>query len=153
MSTSRCPNRISPTCAAAWVTHAGEWTGVPGEQQAVLEQGKLSFVDNSVDMNTGTIQLKGLFDNRDSKLWPGQFVDTNLTLSEHPGTVLVPSQAVQTGQTAPMSSWSIDAMKAAEPPSGGRRHDRGETVIERGLTGGETVVTDGQLRLMPGGTS
>ena len=93
-----------------------------------------------------------LFDNRDQKLWPGQFVDTYLTLSEHPDAVLVPSQAVQTGQDGSYVFVIDHKMKAAIRTVAVGDTIEGDTVIESGLRGGETVVTDGQLRLIPGGT-
>jgi multidrug efflux system membrane fusion protein len=122
----------------------------PGEKKTQVE-GKLSFVDNTVDAATGTIQLKGLFDNQDQKLWPGQFVDTFLTLSERPNSVLVPSQAVQTGQDGSYvfvvdRKMNADMRKVAVGDT-----IEGDTVIESGLQSGETVVTDGQLRVIPGG--
>ena len=122
----------------------------PGDKADV--QGKLSFVDNTVDANTGTIQLKGLFDNQDQKLWPGQFVDTYLTLSQRPNAVLVPSQAIQTGQDGSYVFVIDPQMKAAICKVAIGDTVEGDTVIESGLRGGETVVTDGQLRLTPGGT-
>jgi multidrug efflux system membrane fusion protein len=121
----------------------------PGDKLDV--QGKLSFVDNTVDANTGTIQLKGLFDNQDQKLWPGQFVDTYLTLSQLPNAVLVPSQAIQTGQDGSYVFVIDPHMKAAIRKVAIGDTVEGDTIIESGLRGGETVVTDGQLRLMPGG--
>ncbi len=123
----------------------------PGEKKAAIE-GKLSFIDNTVDPNTGTIQLKGLFDNQDQKLWPGQFVDTYLTLRERPDSVLVPSQAVQTGQEGSYVFVIDPKMTAAIRKVAVGDTIEGDTVIESGLSGGETVVTDGQLRLVPGGT-
>lgn len=123
----------------------------PGKSQEAIH-GSLSFVDNSVDANTGTIQLKGLFDNQNEQLWPGQFVDTRLTLSERPDAVVVPSQAVQTGQEGSYV-FVVDAkMKADIRKVSIGDTLEGDTVIESGLTGGETVVTDGQLSLIPGGT-
>jgi len=122
----------------------------PGDKTDV--QGRLSFVDNSVDANTGTIALKGLFDNQDQKLWPGQFVDTYLTLSERPDAVMVPSQAVQTGQEGSYVFVIDPTMKAAIRKVAVGDTIEGNTVIEKGLGGGETIVTDGQLRLMPGAT-
>src|SRR5690242_18170361 len=61
-------------------------------------QGKLSFIDNAVDMTTGTIRLKATFDNRQHVLWPGQFVDVSMTLTTHPNALVIPSSALQTGQ-------------------------------------------------------
>ena len=77
MSTSRLPNR---SCATVREYMAERTAGGGGRRARAskkpLVPGKLSFVDNTVDANTGTIQLKGLFDNQDQNLWPGQFVDT-----------------------------------------------------------------------------
>ena len=122
----------------------------PGDKKNAV-QGRLSFVDNTVDPNTGTIQLKGLFDNQDQKLWPGQFVDTYLTLSERPNAVLVPSQAVQTGQDGSYVYVVDPKMKAVIRRVAVGDTIEGDTVIESGLKSGETVVTDGQLRVVPGG--
>ncbi len=122
---------------------------IPGQQDA-LEKGALSFIDNSVDMKTGTIELKGLFSNKDGKLWPGQFVDANLILEERPGTVVVPSQAIQTGADGSYVFVVDHEMKVQSRAVVVGSSDDGQTVVERGLTSGETVVTDGQLRLVPG---
>jgi multidrug efflux system membrane fusion protein len=113
-------------------------------------QGELTFVDNAVDMTTGTIQLKATFPNEHNTLWPGQFVQVVLTLSELPGAVMVPSQAVQVGQ----SGQFIYVVKADEtvelrPVKTGITSNN-ETVVKEGLKAGETVVTDGQLRLAHG---
>ena len=111
--------------------------------------GALTFVNNTVDPNTGTIQLKATFTNGDHALWPGQFVETTLTLSSQ-SAVVVPSQAIQPGQQGPyvfvvMPDLRVEARKV-EP---GRRLER-ETIVTSGLKTGERVVTDGQLRLIPG---
>lgn len=122
------------------------------EQQGPLESGELSFVDNSVDSKTGTINLKGEFANADSRLWPGEFVNTTLVLREHPGAILVPSQAVQTGQQGSFVFVVEPDMKATiRPVVIGESLDN-QTVVTSGLKPGETVVTDGQLRLIPGAT-
>jgi len=122
----------------------------PSDKKTAV-QGRLSFVDNTVDPTTGTIQLKGVFDNQDQKLWPGQFVDTYLTLSERPNAVLVPSQAVQTGQDGSYVYVVDRKMKADIRKVAVGDTIEGDTVIESGLKSGETVVTDGQLRVVPGG--
>ncbi|MFA4909532.1 MAG: efflux RND transporter periplasmic adaptor subunit, partial [Desulfobacteria bacterium] len=62
------------------------------------EQGVLTFIDNAVDLTTGTIKLKGTFANKGKRLWPGQFINVVLTLTSQPNTVVVPSQSIQTGQ-------------------------------------------------------
>jgi len=118
-----------------------------GEQ---AEQGKLSFIDNAVDRSTGTIELKATFSNEDRALWPGQFVDVSLTLSMQPDAILVPSQAVQTGQEGSyVFVVKKDMTVESRNVTPGRSVD-GQTVIQSGLSVDETVVTDGQLRLTPG---
>jgi multidrug efflux system membrane fusion protein len=124
---------------------------IPGDP-GPPEHGVLSFVDNSVDKTTGTISLKGLFQNENRRLWPGQFVNATLTLAVIPQAVLVPSQAIQTGQEGTFVYVVGHDMKVeARPVVTGAVIDT-ETIIARGLDAGETVVTDGQLRLMPGAT-
>jgi multidrug efflux system membrane fusion protein len=120
------------------------------ELQAVAESGTLNFIDNAVNASTGTFELKGLVANERERLWPGQFVDVTLTLSELPDTILVPSQAVQTGQDgAFVFIVERDMSAKARPVVVGDSLD-GQTVIKSGIKAGETVVTDGQLRLFPG---
>jgi membrane fusion protein, multidrug efflux system len=122
------------------------------EQQGPLESGELSFVDNSVDSKTGTINLKGQFANADNRLWPGEFVNTTLVLREHPDAILVPSQAVQTGQQGSFVFVVQPDMKATIRPVVIGESVDNQTVVTSGLKPGETVVTDGQLRLIPGAT-
>lgn len=112
-------------------------------------QGDLTFVDNAVDMTTGTILLKATFPNEDDALWPGQFVQVTLTISEMTNAVVVPSQAVQTGQNG-QYIYVVNADQTVEmrPVQTGITFN-GETVVTKGLEPGETVVTDGQLRLVP----
>ena len=112
-------------------------------------QGDLTFIDNSVDETTGTILLKATFPNEDNVLWPGQFVQVTLTLSELTNAVVVPSQAVQTGQNGQfIYVVNSDQTVAERPVKTGITFD-GKTVVESGVKNGETVVTDGQLRLEP----
>ena len=115
-----------------------------------VEQGELSFIDNSVDTSTGTIKLKGTFQNKSHKLWPGQFVNVGLRLTMRNNAVVVPNQAVQTGQDGTyVYVVGEDRAVTVVPVKTGPRIDQ-DMVIEAGLKGGETVVTEGQLRLQPG---
>jgi len=115
-----------------------------------IEQGQLSFIDNSVDTSTGTIKLKGTFQNKAHKLWPGQFVNVVLRLTMRNNAVVVPNQAVQTGQDGTyVYVVGEDRGVSVVPVKTGPRIDQ-DMVIEDGLHGGETVVTEGQLRLQPG---
>jgi multidrug efflux system membrane fusion protein len=110
------------------------------------------FFDNTVDKTTGTIALKAEFDNADHALWPGQFIDVTLVLATLENAVVVPSQAVQTGQQGAYA-FVVDAAGVAtvRPLTTGAAVG-GRTVVVKGLAAGETVVTDGQLRLTPGAT-
>jgi membrane fusion protein, multidrug efflux system len=121
----------------------------PG-QESDPAQGDLTFVNNTVDPSTGTIQLKGTFANSDNRLWPGQFLNVRLTLTTRSNTVVIPSQALQTGQQGSyVFVVKADQTVEARPiVPGGALDD--QTIVERGLTPGEQVVTDGQIRLVPG---
>jgi multidrug efflux system membrane fusion protein len=119
-------------------------------------RGELTFIDNAVDETTSHIQLRATFANERSMLWPGQFVEVELTLSDLTNTIVVPSQAVQTGQTGQfIYVVETDPTNAASqiveqrPITTGITY-QGETVVQGGLKAGETVVIDGQLRLGPG---
>ncbi len=118
--------------------------------EAVKEAGVLTFVDNNVDTTTGTIKLKGTFPNTDHKLWPGQYVNVVLRLTMRPNALVVPNQAVQNGQDGNFVYVVDDNRKvAARPVTLGPRVGQ-DLVIDKGLEEGETVVTEGQLRLAPG---
>ncbi len=113
-------------------------------------RGRVSFVDNTVDPSTGTIQLKATSPNTDGALWPGQFVNVVLTLTTEPHAIVVPAQAVQTGQSG-QYVFVVKPDDTVEPrPVVVRSTLDGETVVDRGVRAGERVVTDGQLRLFPG---
>jgi multidrug efflux system membrane fusion protein len=114
------------------------------------ESGVLTFIDNSVDSTTGTIKLKGTFQNAVNRLWPGEFVRVSLGLTTRPHAIVVPNQAVQTGQDGQFV-YVVKSDRTVEmrPVVTGTRVDQ-ELVIDRGLEPGETVVTEGQLRLTPG---
>ncbi len=113
-------------------------------------QGTLSFIDNAVDLTTGTIKLKGTFENRDRRLWPGEFVNVVLTLAEQPDTVIVPSAAVQTGQNGQYVFVVKHDQTAEMRPVEPGWIIENMTVIKKGVQAGEQVVTDGQVRLVPG---
>jgi len=114
------------------------------------EEGFISFVDNAVDSSTGTIKLKGTFTNKGKLLWPGQFVNVVLTLTQVPHAAVVPSQAIQTGQQGQyVFVVKTDLTVETRPIVSGLTLNN-ETVVQEGLHPGEIVVTDGQLRLYPG---
>jgi multidrug efflux system membrane fusion protein len=114
------------------------------------EEGFISFVDNAVDSSAGTIKLKGTFTNKGKRLWPGQFVNVVLTLTQVPHAAIVPSQAIQTGQQGQyVFVVKTDLTVETRPIVSGLTLNN-ETVVQKGLQPGEIVVTDGQLRLYPG---
>ncbi len=120
------------------------------EDPKTPEEGTLTFVDNAVDQQTGTIRLKGTFPNQRRRLWPGQFVNVVLTLTAQTNAIVVPSQALQTGQNGQyVFVIKPDNTAESRPVVAGRALGE-EIIVEKGLQPGETVVTDGQLRLAPG---
>jgi multidrug efflux system membrane fusion protein len=112
--------------------------------------GKLSFIDNGVDTATGTIKLKGEFANNDRRLWPGSFADVSLTLTSQPNALVIPTAALQNGQQG-QYVFVVKNDKTVEMRNVAvERTDDKTSVISSGLQPGETVVTDGQVRLTPG---
>jgi multidrug efflux system membrane fusion protein len=122
----------------------------PQDADPGSETGALSFVDNAVDPSTDTIKLKATFTNINHRLWPGQFVRVSLRLTTIPNAIVVPSVAVQTGQDG-QYIFVVKADNTVEqrPVTPGERVEQ-DTVIQKGLQVGETIVTEGQLRLEPG---
>jgi multidrug efflux system membrane fusion protein len=120
------------------------------EKPDETKEGRLTFVDNSIDTNTGTIDLKATFDNSDNRLWPGQFVNVVLVLGVKTSAVVVPSAAVQMGQQGyyVFIVKKDNTVESRDVTPGSQKDDL--TVIEKGVSVGDTVVTDGQLRLSPG---
>ena len=114
------------------------------------EIGVLSFVDNTVDKTTGTILLKGTFENKNRHLWPGQFVNVTLTLTTEEKAVTVPSPALQSGQAGQYIYVIKPDMTVESRQVKVGRVYKGDTIIKEGLVSGEKIVTDGQLRLIPG---
>jgi len=114
------------------------------------EVGKLVFVDNAVDTTTGTIRLRALFENSSNALWPGLYVNAVMTLSEESNATVIPSQAITAGQQG-SSVYVVQADGTVAPRAVvSSRSVGGQAVIDKGLKPGETVVTDGQVRLVPG---
>jgi multidrug efflux system membrane fusion protein len=129
-------------------SHLGVQATPPGD--SVAEKGVLTFVNNTVDPSTGTIHLLASFPNADERLWPGQFSNVLLRLNEEQNVLVIPSQAVQTGQqgdyvfvTKPDMTVDVRRVKVGQSVNN-------QTQVLEGLSDGETVVTDGQVRLVPG---
>lgn len=112
-------------------------------------EGSLAFVNNTVDPATGTILLKARFENEDERLWPGQIVDVHLRVAERARAVVVPASAVATGQQGDYA-YVVTAEKKAElRPVEVAQTGETEAVIGKGISPGELVVTEGQLKLRP----
>jgi len=118
--------------------------------------GILRFIDNSVDATTGTIKLKAEFDNEDRVLWPGEFVNVQARLSLERNRIVVPSSTIETGpqgkyvwvmnpDNGTVAMRPVDVLRNYKPPKAVE-----EAVIEKGLQSGEMVISEGQMRLMPG---
>jgi multidrug efflux system membrane fusion protein len=144
------PEQNLPDIKRAMAVRTLEVRVVVPKDEGVPERGRLTFVDNTVDMATGTIRLKGTFDNEHKRLWPGQFVNVALILSTRPNALVVPSRAIQTGQSGQYVFVIKPDSTVEIRPVGIGSSVQGEIIIERGLNPGEAVVTDGQLRLVPG---
>ena len=123
---------------------------VPGALGA-KETGVVTFVDNTIDATTGTIRIKAAFENTKKLLWPGQFVNLSLTMAIMNNAVVVPSQALQTGQNGQFVFVVTKEGVAEIRPVVVGPVSQGVTVIEKGLQSGEQVVVDGQMRVVPGG--
>lgn len=118
--------------------------------ETVPSLGHITFIDNTVDATTGTIKVKGSFPNEDRRLWPGQFVNVIVTLKTDPAAVVVPTAAIQAGQQGDYtfvvkSDQTVDLRAVTVDRTAGS-----ESVVKNGLEPGETVITDGQLRLVAG---
>jgi len=117
---------------------------------APVAEGRVTFIDNSVDASTGTIKLRGMFDNAGKSLWPGLFVQVTLNLAVDENALVVPSAALQSSQTG-QYVYIVKPDRTAEMrPVTVERQQGDLVVIAKGLAPGDQVVTDGQLRLTPG---
>jgi multidrug efflux system membrane fusion protein len=126
-----------------------EVTAVPTNDSTALK-GELTFVDNAVDTTTGTIMLKAQFANAQGTLWPGQFVTATVVLYEQKNAVVVPQAAVVEAESGNYVYVVDGEGKAVTRPVTVGRAVGEDVIIDEGVAEGETVVTDGQLRLVPG---
>jgi membrane fusion protein, multidrug efflux system len=120
----------------------------PGETKS--SSGRITFIDNAVDSTTGQIRIKASFQNADHRLWPGQFANVVVTLSTEPNAIVVPTAAVQSGQQGNYVFVVKPDMTVDLRSIGVERQVAEATVVQNGLKPDEIVVTDGQLRLVPG---
>jgi len=135
---------------AAMARGAVEVTAFDQDNSRELARGKLLLIDNSVDPATATIRLKAMFDNKDDRLWPGQFVNARVLIETRRNAVVIPSVAVQRGPRGAFV-WVVTANDTAEPraievgPAA-----NGQTIVHAALEEGEAVVTEGHYKLRPG---
>jgi membrane fusion protein, multidrug efflux system len=144
------PEAQLPTFKRAMAARPLSVDARPPDDPAPASRGRVSFIDNAIDQTTGTIEMRATFPNPDRRLWPGQFVNVTVTLGSDENATTVPAAAVQNGQQGafvfvvkPDSTVDLRPIEVA-------RSAGPQTVVRNGLTPGETVVTDGQLRLVPG---
>ena len=122
----------------------------PQDDTTKTMTGRLTFINNQVDSTTGTITLKATFPNADNRLWPGEFVAVKLVLDVQADVVTIPAQAVMTGQAGSfVYVLNADHSAKTQPVVVGRAVDD-DVVIDSGLVARQVVVTDGQMRLIPG---
>jgi multidrug efflux system membrane fusion protein len=115
-----------------------------------VEEGLVSFIDNTVNTTTGTIQLKATFENKDHMLWPGEFVTVQIALQQLKHAIVVPTQALVTGQKG-FYVYVVDGNGVAQRrlvTPGAVVDD--ETIIDEGLKSNETIITSGQMRVTDG---
>jgi len=122
----------------------------PPDEGSATSNGRITFVDNAVDPTTGTIKIKAEFANSDRRLWPGQFVNVGVLLATDMAAIVAPSPAIQTSQQGPYAFVVKEDKTVEFRVVEVARAGATETVIKTGLQPGETVVTDGHLRLNPG---
>jgi multidrug efflux system membrane fusion protein len=121
----------------------------PDKETTETVRGTLAVIDNTVDPNTGTIRLKAVFDNRQNRLWPGQFVNAVLTMDTQTATVIA-AEAVQAGQQGSfVYVVKPDQTVEVRPVVLGQTF-ADKVIVQQGVTAGETIVVDGQSRLFPG---
>jgi multidrug efflux system membrane fusion protein len=121
-----------------------------GDSRDKTETGTLSFLDNKVSSQTGTVLLKGSFANTERRLWPGQFATVILTLATQPSAIVIPAVAIQVGQEGQFVYVVKPDMTVESRPVVAGMSIGESVVIDKGLAAGEQVVTEGQLRLVPG---
>jgi multidrug efflux system membrane fusion protein len=123
---------------------------LPPNEEIAPATGRITFVDNQVDQTTGTIRIKATFPNSNRRLWPGQFVNVRVRLTSDPRALVVPSVAVQAGPEGQYVYVVKNDQTVEMRPVVVARTAGAETVLKEGVKPGESIVTDGQLRLVPG---
>jgi RND family efflux transporter MFP subunit len=143
------PQRVLPDLQDAVKSGvASVIASMPGDKEKRSETGKVAMVENTVDVATGMVTVRAIMDNPNETLWPGTLVTTKLNVRIE-DAVVVPSVAVQRSQTGTFVFMVKDGKAAVQPVTVSRTF-QGLSVIEKGLSGDEVVVTDGQMQLSNG---
>jgi len=144
------PETLLPDLRRYMAERTLEVQATPPNETVPPALGGITFVDNAVDQTTGTIRIKATFPNENRRLWPGQFVNVSVRLATEANAIVVPAVSVQAGpQGQYVYVVKSDQTVEMRPVTVARTAAR-ETILESGVKPGETVVTDGQLRLVPG---
>jgi multidrug efflux system membrane fusion protein len=144
------PEALLPDLRRYMAQRELEVEALPPNEGIAPANGRITFVDNQVDQTTGTIRIKATFPNSNRRLWPGQFVNVRVRLAIDPRATVVPSVAVQAGPEG-QYVYVVKADQTVElRPVVVARTAGSETILRQGVKTGEIVVTDGQLRLVPG---
>jgi multidrug efflux system membrane fusion protein len=144
------PETLLPDLRRYMAQRSLQVEATPANDPAPAALGRITFIDNAVDQTTGTIRVKATFPNDSRRLWPGQFVNVTVRLSSDANAIVVPSVAVQAGPEGQYlyvvkSDQTVEMRPVTVARTAGR-----ETVLKEGVKPGETIVTDGHLRLVPG---
>jgi membrane fusion protein, multidrug efflux system len=144
------PQMDLPAVRKAMAAHPVVVTALPAGNTGATEQGRLAFFENNIDASTGTILMRAIFDNLRERLWPGEFCNVTVQLSTQPDALTVPSGAVQVGQNGNYVYVVTADDRAEYRAVTVDRTIGGVSVVSKGLTVGERVITDGQLRITNG---
>jgi multidrug efflux system membrane fusion protein len=144
------PEGLLPDVRRYMAVRQLEVQATPPNEGGPPASGSITFIDNQVDQTTGTIRMKATFPNANRRLWPGQFVNVVVRLSTEPNAIVVPSVAVQNGPDGQYVFVVKNDQTVEMRPVTVARTAGNETVVKTGVAVGETVVTDGQIRLVPG---
>ena len=144
------PERSLEEIRAAFAAGTATVTATDRTTGLVHADGRLDFIDNTVDPTTGMLTLKAVFPNDDQALWPGRFVYVVTQVGVDTGAIVVPSTAVQNSQNG-STVYVLKADRTVELRTVKVARTAGDnTLLAAGIKAGETVVTDGQIRLLPG---
>jgi multidrug efflux system membrane fusion protein len=140
------PQAILPALRAQQARAALRVVALTQDASSALDEGELTLIDNQIDTTTGTIRCKATFSNAKEALWPGQFVTARALLGTIPNAVVVPAAAVQPGADGPIVYVVSGGVAKVRRVGTGQQSD-GEVVVTSGLSGGESVVVEGQFQL------